>query len=400
MRLGRPVSGSWVAWCARRCSNPLALADVAGDHRQPADATVDASVGQALHGDGDLDPVPDQGQLAGPDPLGAQDAVDLAVELGDDPRRDAGLEVRPDDVDVDQSVELLSRPVHVERVALGVGHHDQVARGLDDPGQAGVGVVDLEAAADVAEGDGDAADVLVVREVAGQQLDLVPATVGRGTTDLGQLARLAGAHDGPDPEAGIGPVTGVDEGEEVRAGQREGIVAEDPADVVRDPPDGEVRVDDRHHVQAVLGQRPEPALGRPGLGHVQGVDAEVGVVGVVQAVLDVHPRPPVRAVRRAQPDLQDVGGAGLADQLVPAEQQVVVHVDPGLEAAEDLLVVALGVDVAEEAEEARVDVCDLEAVADAGDQLGGEPGLERERTRRTPGCRPRGSDAGSRDFGV
>ena len=47
----------------------LPLADVAGDHRQPADLAVGAPVGQALDGDRDLGAVAQQRQLAGPDAL-------------------------------------------------------------------------------------------------------------------------------------------------------------------------------------------------------------------------------------------------------------------------------------------------------------------------------------------
>ena len=253
----------------------LPLADVAGDHRDPADLPVGAAVGEALHGDGELGVgLVEEGQLAGPDPVGQQGGVDLAVELGHDPAGQAGVDVGRRDLGVLQPVEGLGRLVQVERGALGVGHHDEVAGGLDDPGEPGV---------------------------------------------LG------------------------------------------------------------HHVEVAL-------LGGPGLGDVDGLDAGgTGRRSSRRLTMSMRAQRH-RSVGRAEADLDPVGGARLGHQLVPADRQLGVAFDASAQPGQHLLVVALDAGVAEEAQEAGVDVVDLEGGVDAGDHGPHVPRPERVGASGHPGA--------------
>ena len=278
VRLGRPVSGSWVACSAAGSRSRFrSLMSRATIESQP---TSPSAPRWARHctADRDLEAVAQERQLAGPDAVDLQARRTSRWNRASTHGGQAGLDVLGGDLDVDQVVEVQGRPVQVERGAVGVGDHDEVAGGLDDPGE--------------------------------------PVVVG-------------------------------------------------------------------DHV-------PVAVFGVAGLGDVDGVDREAGVLGVVEAVLEVHAGPAPAAVGRAQADLDLVGGAGMGHQRVPPGDQLVVEVDAPVEAAQDRGVVALDVGVAEEAEEPGVDVDQAEVGVDAGDLRPGVARPEQVGVGHRPGAVLRG----------
>ena len=129
-----------------------------------------------------------------------------------------------------------------------------------------------------------------------------------------------------------------------------------------------------------------PVFGGAGLGHVDGVDRQVGILGVVQAVLEVHPGPAPGPVGRTESDVDPVGGAGAGHDVTPPRHHLGVVVDAPTEPVQDGRVVAVELRVAEEVEEPGIDEDEVQIAVDAGDQTPRVTGPERVGTSRRPGA--------------
>ena len=137
VRLGRPVSGSWVAWWASRCSNALRSLMSWRIAEKYGPSSVVAGVQQHLGGHRHE---PDVGhehrQLAAPSDRAARPRADLDAEPLGDRRREQVLDDVAGDLVVGPKPNgPLGRRVQVEQRAVGVADADEVLGGLEDVDQ-------------------------------------------------------------------------------------------------------------------------------------------------------------------------------------------------------------------------------------------------------------------------
>ena len=312
----------------------LALGDVAEHSRRELEPAVAVAVGEHLRQHGDHLAVVAHGvELARPGAGGGHGRHDLGAEAVEAGGRERGAQRQVVEVVVAHPEEAPGGGVQVLDAPAGVGDRHQVARELEDVGEAAQLALGRHPVVDQAGVQGDAPDVGVVEHVGADDLDVVPAAVLVAQLDGGRVRDA-----GPGGEAGqlVGDeadVVGVDQVEAVDAHQVVGRPAEHALGALGDPHDRALAVDHRHRVVAALHHRAEPGLaaaqrllGGHAVGDVSDVGHEALDGGVLEAVHDrgLDPAEAVGVVAHAQaPGGGGFGRTGEIAELLGDPGQVV-----------------------------------------------------------------------------